>query len=637
MLTTDDYSRLIERFEASAQRLPFRDAEVVIDHYRDVAGAVFPTQAMSGRLVELLSAKDVSTFAVRDLRRAVAGQLIGQALGHTSCWAGEMHLIAGHFVGGSAMVPPSAQVWDEAADLGRALLILVGHAIKEEELRWPRELATAAAARRLKHAGYAISMIGADLFVPQTAVQQVTARLQALLGGLGLVDSVGNLLLMMDDMGLLLDGIYVAGRKTGAMRTEPGLPCNLLLQLAVRTTSGGTLPLQGNARADAWSHAVQLATDLTTVLEVETWGWEVLMGEPPGDLIRWLRDIGLFDALFSFRQWPIEHSEFILTSFYEGVDDAAFLGAAGWGFNDGFKLLQSVEKVSVTNPTYFDRADLIRAGANSQRLDALLGDAAHPLGSVNKGLSSPLDRADLMFRPLVEVKKGVWTQLASSLVGPALFEVFQARLRTTISCQEMSDLSGTGTERAAAALFARAGMDPEFAGAKYDMGADCDGECDLVFTDDESILFVEAKAKPLGRATQTGRGHAALLDLAGGMLAGQLQAIGHERVLRQCGRLSFVDGGELLLRNRSVYRLSVTLLDHAGLNDRMLMPAILGGMMAKRFETVPETDGSVRRQVGKLNKMLQKARADIGALSECGFDYAIALKGPVRISVCGRA
>lgn len=46
-----------------------------------------------------------------------------------------LHHFAGYFGGGTALHPPADEAWDEAADLLRALFILKGHLIDQEELR----------------------------------------------------------------------------------------------------------------------------------------------------------------------------------------------------------------------------------------------------------------------------------------------------------------------------------------------------------------------------------------------------------------------------------------------------------------------------------------------------------------------
>ena len=627
MPSPQDYQTLVKRFDRSAARLPFADREHVVAHYIDPAMPVFPSRQMSERLREILASDDLARFTTHDLRKAVAGQLIGDALGEPGTWASEIHGIAGHFGSGRGLLPPTDDAWDEAADFGRALFILNGPVIEEEKLRWPRELATAAAARRLRARGVEVTMTGADLMVTDEQFERATAMLQRLLDQLGFVDAAGNLLRVMRGRGLCIDGIYIGGRRPDVMRTESGTPFNLLLQLAARSGADGTLSPNSPEREQAWQQSMELATDIAAILEVEPQGYEAILERRSGRLIPLLREIGLFDALFSFRQSPLEHARFILAAFYRGIDDAVLRASAGWSFADAFDLLDAVNRRSPNDPSFFDRAGLILAGAREETLENLLGDMAHPLGTANAAMTSPFAQAGLMFRPLLEVRPGVWTQVAGSLAAPAFYEAIQTKLRQLLSGRAMSDLVGDGTERIVSALFERAGMTPVVNSREYDMGPGAKGECDLVFADDERILFVETKGKPVSRATQTGVGHAALLDFAGGMLAAQLQGIGHERVIRAHGRLDFAHGPSLPLAGRSVFRLSVTHLDHAGLHDRLLVQTLLRTVLNMEFVATAEADRQVRKQVTKLNKMLLKADADMRALDGFGVGEAALHRG----------
>lgn len=614
MLTSEDYQLLIDRFDRSAARLRLFDADAVVQLYLDLEHPVFPAERMGDRLRKLLATDDAKRFSTHEVRKAVAARVIGSAIGDPRLWADELHHLASYFGGGTALRPPTDDAWDAAADLSRALFILKGHAIDQEELRWSRELATAHAAGRLKLAGVGVAMAGPELTVPPAALEQATASIQRHLDRLGFADVMSNLFRTMRDVGLCIDGIYVAGRRPDVMRTVPSAPWNLLLQLAVRSSALGTLRRRDPARSVEWAAAVRLATDLATVLEVEPHGYQTIMERRPERMIPMLQELALFDALFSFRQWPLRHTGFILSAFYKGLDDTAMRQASGWGITDAVALVNAVEAVAKEDPAVFEQSDLVSAGADPATLRSLLADMAWQAGTMNAEMISPLAQTDLMFRPLVPIATGQWTQIASSLAAPAFYEAIQARVRAALSGSAVAELSGNGTERVVSALFARAGLAPVVEGKNYDMGGGDDGECDLVFADDERILFVEAKAKPVSRLTQSGVGHAALLDFAGGMLAAQLQGIGHERVLRSHGRIDFEGGASLPLAGRSVYRLSVTLLDHAGLHDRLLVRGMLRIFLGSEFDTVDGVDQRTRKQVSKLNITLRKAAADLTAL-----------------------
>ena len=184
--------------------------------------------------------------------------------------------------------------------------------------------------------------------------------------------------------------------------------------------------------------------------------------------------------------------------------------------------------------------------------------------------------------------------------------------RAALSTAEISDLVGKGTERAVAALLRFRGLNPTFEGAKYNEGKAADaGECDLVLEDGANILLIECKGKPLTRATMAAEPGAALLDYAGGVIASQVQALQHERLLHDNGEILFDDGRRLRLKGRRVTRLSVTLLDHGSLQDRFLFMNLVEPLLQSQVAFDPKDPK--RRRYRDLNDELDRHRREMKA------------------------
>lgn len=167
-------------------------------------------------------------------------------------------------------------------------------------------------------------------------------------------------------------------------------------------------------------------------------------------------------------------------------------------------------------------------------------------------------------------------------------------------------------------LFAKHGFQPSFENAIYDPSEHGDGECDLVFEDEENIILVECKAKALTRGAMTGIQGDALLDFAGGLFASQAQALRHERILRSAGSIHFCDGTKLELRDRRITRLSVTLLDHGALQDRWMLANVHHALLSAQFTCAP---GYARqRQVKDFNNHLRLFQEETRLLEAAGQD-----------------
>jgi hypothetical protein len=156
--------------------------------------------------------------------------------------------------------------------------------------------------------------------------------------------------------------------------------------------------------------------------------------------------------------------------------------------------------------------------------------------------------------------------------------------------------------------FRRAGLTPSFVAEKYDLGAGNAGECDLIFESNTDILFVECKAKALTRGAMAGVQGDALLDFAASTVAAQTQALRHERIIRSNGAIPFLSGAWVELWDRRVTRLSVTLLDHGSLQDKMTFANMFPGLLGATFNASPGYKKA--KQVNELNKSLNDLRSE---------------------------
>jgi hypothetical protein len=220
-----------------------------------------------------------------------------------------------------------------------------------------------------------------------------------------------------------------------------------------------------------------------------------------------------------------------------------------------------------------------------------------------------------MFKPLIQLGLNHLLLPATSMMGPAFYEATMGALRKFISAPAADKLQGDGTERVVIGLFQRAKFNPTFVAKKY-VDALGDGECDLVLESDADILLVECKAKALTRGAMAGVQGDALLDFAGGMFAAQTQALRHERILRSVGHIEFIDGSRLEMRGRRITRLSVTLLDHGALQDKMTLANMFDAMLGASFKATPGY--SKYRQIDKLNRTLNDLRSEVAKLQAVG-------------------
>jgi hypothetical protein len=507
---------------------------------------------------------------------------------------------------GSELRPPDHSSWVEAIAIGRALVIL-SHSRRPDQ----RREAVANAATRLRARGFSIDVKEGRLDRASQTLPQISVAISDHLERLGLMSCLSNVMGVARDNTVYAFDQYLFGRRYSTGPRQPSIPFGFLLNLAVRIPDQ---PVSSEKPQDDWREAVELAKDLAAIIDVEQYNRFWLIGGAPKRIEPMLSEVGLYDHLFSFRQWPLPLTPLLVRSFFGSEHDNTLSERVGWNVADAVQLIETLVGCIRSEPRRLSRGDLMGRGLSREKMDRMLPHFAHPRGRVNEHYNSPLaaKKADLMFRPLIEGENDTYITCATSLIGPACYEVVATAMREGLPANVVSELTGAGTERAVAALLRFRNLTPSFEGAKYNEGQAVDsGECDIVLEDSANVLFIECKGKPLTRATMEGEPGAALLDYGEGVLASQIQALQHERILTTKHEISFDNGPPLELRDRKVTRLSVTLLDHGSLQDRFLFINLVEPFL--RSQIIFDPTSPNRKRYKRLNAALDKHRIEMTA------------------------
>ena len=451
-----------------------------------------------------------------------------------------------------------------------------------------RRLAVISAEKRLACRGFEFDLEARGVDSASHGLRGVTAEISERFARLGLFSVLHALSTTARCKPVYEFDQYLFGRSYCSDERDPSVPFGFLFNLAVKAPDR---PSVSQDRANDWLESIEMARDLVSILDVEPYSqfWAVNVTPPRMEPL--LAEVGLYDHLFALRQWAISETPQLLQNFFGTSLDGALTAMFGWSATDAVRLSESLVKAVRTDPTRVTRAALLSTGLSNATLNSMLKRFVHGAGQVNCNYTSPLaaESGDLLFRPLIAGEADTFVAPAASIVGPACYEVVANAARVAASTEHTADFFGKGTERAVAALLRSRGLQPSFEGAKYNVRSAVDaGECDLVLEDASNILLVECKAKALTRATMSAKPGAALRDYGDGVIASQLQALQHERLLQETGEIVFEDGRRLLHLKRRVTRLTVTLLDHGSLQDRFLFINVVEPLLQYQMSQGPE-------------------------------------------------
>ncbi|WP_346295589.1 hypothetical protein LRC39_21595 [Rhodopseudomonas sp. P1] len=468
-----------------------------------------------------------------------------------------------------------------------------------------RSAALVAAKAHLSSAGYELD---ADGELANGELERATASLLEKFRPFGCFDVLCQLFGGMRSNNRFGLGVYLTAREFSKPTTPSAIPYGFLLNLAVQLPPSTQLPEDPKT---AWREAIEFAVALAAILDIQPRSqfWNVNVG--PTQLGALLGRCALFDHVFTLRQWPWEITLPVISEFFSAFPLDRMPQQLGWDLEDAFRLCEAIGHFSGLDPNIITKSALLTAGAHRESFDRIINFFAHDISIVNKDYDSPLasSQANLMFKPLIAIQPDTFFLPAASTSGPAFYEALMAAIRPLVNRNEIDDLQGTGTERVFARLINDAGLPIVAANAKYNMGTNADGECDLILADERHIVFLECKAKALTRASMSGSEGAALTDFSLGIIKAHAQALQHERVLRQNGTIVFSDGNTSLKFNgQEITRIALTLLDHGALHDRTLLFLIYETLLRSRASGAG--DDKSEEIASKINQALLKIQTE---------------------------
>lgn len=583
------------------------------------------SNVLHDRLREMLMPGEATGFDTHDLR-AVAGAFALERAIEVSDQRHDaiIERILPCFGGGAELRRPTDDCWVAAGEIGLGLSILDGFHRADQ-----RHEAVSSAAARLVQLGYSLTLENERVDPAGSAISEITEAIRNRLERLGLMDALSSLLATARHCAAHEFDQYLFGRHYDVVSSRAAIPFGFLLNLVVQVSDQ---PCKSQTPETDWREAVELARDLVAVIDVQPHNKFWTIGIKPRRIGEVLSEVGLYDHLFGFRQWTMHVTPRMLRSFFGDEHDLALTEECGWNVADAELLSAALVKTIRKEPQRLTRVDLMSTGLDGSKLDRMLPYFAHAKGTVNASYDSPMaaGKADLMFRPLIEGGNDTYVAPTCSTLGPACYEVVAAAMREALPSNTVSHLVGTGTEQSVAELFRFFGMEPSVEGLKYNEGAATDaGECDLVFEDENNILLIECKGKALTRATMGGESFAAVLDYAPSVLASQVQALQHERLLCDQGEILFDNGQCLRHEGREITRLSVTLLDHGSLQDRFLFMNLVEPLLHSKIVVDP---GVRSGRYDDLCEVLERHREEMEAVEGRDISPWVAALGAASLS-----
>jgi hypothetical protein len=436
---------------ASESRLPFRDVNDVSAAFAHETEFLPPSMEWFAKQLEsLIVVSEKTDIHVSDIRRAALVFALEAAIGKPeSNWEPTLISIASCTPGDKYLLPFNDSAWERAIDIGRALAFL-------KIFPYPnaRVEAVAAAGRRLHAQGFRLSVGENSYNFEDGEIERATEIIRAIFAKFGSVNCLTNLFGALKKVYPYDFEMYLPGRIAGmglGVR-DASIPFGFAINLAVAAPIPRSMPAEPQRK---WKEALELARDVVSALNVESFSGFAHMGTSTLYAEAALRELAMFDHLFGLRQWRLSFTQEFLTDFLASDHDDIFKSKLRWTPADVVALCGAVRVFANSDPKVITMGALRQSGIRKDLLDLILPYFVHAQSVVNAHYLSPFSatKANLMFKPLIQLGPNHLLLSATSLMGPAFYEATMGALRKFISAPAVDKLQGDGTKGLSSACF----------------------------------------------------------------------------------------------------------------------------------------------------------------------------------------
>lgn len=490
------------------------------------------------------------------------------------------------------------------------------------EMRFPRTARPAQRLAKLKSQGYqTITMSDGHFSVDQAEFDALVSSIEQKIRTYGGRDLVLLIFSAIDKRYDAKQERYHLGRYCNPLATGivPQCPSGFLLNLAIKPANF----IPGNQSRDLLLEIEESAISLGCLYGVQPYSSFELEFRSIDNLIQFLKEISLYDSLFTFPQLrPSDIPKFIagLFDWAQGNDIEKKLG---WPLQDAIAVTESLLKITPDRKScVFLDSDIapLHPKIPIKTLTVIMESFTHQPPAPNADLKTPADipAVDFGFRPLVPLE-GRRMLIDKSWCGAGFYEAIASILREA-GVNGVDDKVGLAAERFIKSELSKKGV--AHLSGKYKHGG-MDGECDVVVETSDTIIFIEIKKKSLTRKSRGGSDVDLLLDISGSLIDSQVQLGGHELLIRDQGYID-LDADSVVTRlnlnGRKIERVSLSLLDYGGIQDRRVISQILSLVLTAQFTPA---DAAHKKKFDLLNLKCQELQQQAIRLTPPGAKHNI--------------
>ncbi len=477
--------------------------------------------------------------------------------------------------------------------------------------RWfPRQFSVASSAKALRNYGYKLEVKDGKICIEESEQEKIARAIECdiqLIGGLEIAKRLFSLIQHLYDPE---QGRYHLVRRFNAFNhenTQPERPIGYLLNLCVKHLEKS--PILSPNPKENWERMVKLATIFTSVLDVQPYNYFQLDFKTLDNLSEFLQEIALYDSIFCLNQLRPSDVPRILRGLFSliNVDDINKIQVElGWIPEQAILVAEAILNIDVDklSPIIFTKEQVKDKlpDLDTTVIEEILDIYCHSHNQANSEYKIPTDFRDkkynFLLKPLLKLDRDKYVLMDRSWCSPAFYEALMYKLDEIKIPPNIHRQMGYYLESFVKEQLQSLKIKYSYGHylvdrSKYQTSKE-NGECDIIIESDDTIIFIEIKKKALTNNAKGGCDAAIFADLAGSLLKTQIQLGWHEIIIRSEGYLELTPKAvapsapnkepnnkyRLELNGRSIERVTLTLLDFGGFQDRNFLYQFLQLMLS---------------------------------------------------------
>lgn len=491
-------------------------------------------------------------------------------------------------------------------------------------LGWERELAVATAVKRLRERGYKIDPHGDGFKYQKGELERACSEVHRYAGEIGGYKLLLGLLEYIKANFQMVQGRYLIARPSRPISggiSIPSFPFGYLLQVAFRHLRS---PGDSRRNLSTVQALEKLAIDIVASLDIEHYYVLTPMFQSTETISQFLQEIIIGEHVLTFRQIAPKDVVSICRGVFSWIDGDLMRRELGWGPLEAYLLAEHTlirARPEAINET-FTRHVLSTSGLSEQTLEDMRPCFAHEPEEINVEYVTPLDakKANALSKPFIALADGSLMLPSPPISAIGFYEVIASGARAVFG-EDADRKTGKAMEQMLSDAFDSRGIIPSVTSKKYKTERGGQLECDLVVECKNAVILIELKKKALRAESYSGNALYASLDLCLSALALQKQLGRHELRLREHGKIEFVDGTVVELKERRIERIAVSLLDWGGTQDRFVLQRIAGNLVGATLNASELSEEQIK-DLESANKTLKTLHEQRAKLESLGIDAA---------------